>query len=132
MNTELNPYAAPSVAAFLPGGAVSDDLPFVVRAVEPALLRRRFVLDRNGREWLLEYSGRGIRDTIRVNGHPVVRKIAWVWFVPRFSFPLDGLPATIEVEISPLLAIRRFELTVDGRSIYREFVKSSSRTARML
>ncbi len=124
MNADPNPYAAPSIAAFFDRGETSTDLPFVVRAVEPALLRRRLLLARNGREWLLEYSGRGLRDTVRVNGQPVVRRVAWVWFVPRFSFALDDLPATIEVEISPLLAVRRFELRVDGRLIYLEFKKA--------
>ena len=90
MNGDINPYAAPSVASFLESGESSPDKPFFVLAAERSLLRRRLVLARNGREWLLEYSGRGLRDTVRINGEPVVRKMAWVWFVPHFEFTLDG------------------------------------------
>lgn len=125
MNVDPNPYAAPSIAAFLSRDESANDLPFIVRAVESSLLRRRFVLARNGREWLLEYSGRGLRDTIRVDGKPVARAMAWVWFVPNFQFSLDGLPATIEVQISPLLAVRRFELRIGGHMVYEEFRKAA-------
>jgi hypothetical protein len=123
MNADINPYQAPSVAAFFERTETSPEVPFAVRAAERSYLRRRLVLARHGREWVVEYSGRSLRDTIRVNGRPVVRKMAWVWFVPRFEFSLDELPATIEVRISPLLAVVRFELRVAGRLVYEEFRK---------
>ncbi len=121
MNGDINPYAAPSVASFLESGESSPDKPFFVLAAERSLLRRRLVLARNGREWLLEYSGRGLRDTVRINGEPVVRKMAWVWLVPHFEFTLDGLSATIEVRINWLLAVRHFELRVNGQRVYVDY-----------
>ena len=67
------------------------------------------------------YNGKGTGfEEIRVNGEIARRTVSWWWYVPKFDFVLGNSKARVKVKVSPLLQIRSFDLSVDGRLVYSE------------
>jgi len=67
------------------------------------------------------YSGRGLGyESVSVNGKLVAAKASGIWFTPEFSFPLGSRQALVKVSVWAWMAIRSFELVVDGVSIHSE------------
>jgi hypothetical protein len=59
-------------------------------------------------------------EEVRVDGRQAVRKLSYVWFVPRFEFELAGHEAVLEVRVHWLWRISALRLRVDSRPVYVE------------
>lgn len=67
------------------------------------------------------YDGKGLGyEEVLVNGETAKREISIWWYVPRFEFELGNLSAVVNVGVSPLCKIKRFDLTVNGKTVYSE------------
>ena len=72
----------------------------------------------------IEYVGYGLRDRILVNGRLVCWRLPIMGLSDEFEFSIstneEPLPGRIIVEVSKFLRIRRFELQIDGQTVYVE------------
>lgn len=92
-----------------------------VHLVSRGLLRRKIELQLPEGRFFVEYSGDHFgHELVNVSPGRIVRKVSLIWFAPRFDFDVGGRPATIKVRVWPWLAIRSFELHVDGNPLYTE------------
>ena len=70
---------------------------------------------------LVTYDGRGMGyESVLIDGVPAARVTSLLWFVPRFEFHVDGLPAVLQVRVWPWLAMRAVRLEIAGRVGYIE------------
>jgi hypothetical protein len=112
-----NPYRAPREASWPPAvpGALQASL------VERAWLWRRFWVETDSRVYDVIYNGRGLfYEEVLVDGHVMLRRLSWLWFVPHFEFQLDRHQVAIDVRVWPWLKIRRFRLAIDRMAVYEE------------
>ena len=67
------------------------------------------------------YNGRGLgHESVTVNGAFAAGQMSVLWFIPEFSFSVGSMRALVKVKVWPWLAIRRFELVINGESVYYE------------
>lgn len=121
----LNPYApvllADSPHTLQPVVIANRSLPLDV-FVQPGLLFRELRLYGfiNAE---IAWDARHSVEQVCVNGQRAASKLS-LWFVPHFDFELTTsigtLPAAIDVEVSWLLFVRAFRLTIDGTVVYGE------------
>ena len=92
----------------------------VARLDERGWLYRVFAVATPEGTYRVAYDGRGLGDeSVSVNGRLAARR-ASLWFVPEFSFFIGSAPALLRVKVWPWLAIRSFELRVNGEQVYSE------------
>ncbi len=72
----------------------------------------------------IEFNGRGLHDTVYVEGQIVARKFSWWRIAPRLEFEIQAgdetLPVTVSLRLGRGLAIRGFQVQVAGAVVYRE------------
>jgi len=84
-------------------------------------LVRKFVVHLPRGQSTIEYYGRGVGfESVFVDGFQVKSETSLWWFVPEFRFRVRGYRAKVKVRVWPWLAIKSFELWVDGRLLYHE------------
>ena len=84
------------------------------------LWRNFYVLTADG-GFEVAYNGKGAGyEEITVNGKIACRRTSLWWYVPKFDFHIGESNVSVNVKISPLMRIKRFDLSVDGRLVYSE------------
>lgn len=69
----------------------------------------------------VKYNGKGMGyEEVLVDGKTAKRTISFWWYVPRFEFNIGNQNAVVNVGVSPLLKIKRFNLEINGETIYSE------------
>lgn len=122
---DANPYQSPRTTSERLVLVASDpSQPIKARLSGRGLLYRCVQLT-GGLEAELAWNGRGVRETIRVNGITVASKTP-LWYVPHFSFPLPGTLSQhrldVDVRLSWVLPIFvvKFCVRVDNAIVYSE------------
>jgi hypothetical protein len=59
-------------------------------------------------------------EEILVDGKTAKRTISIFWYVPRFEFIIGNQTAVVNVGVSPLLKIKKFDLEIEGETVYSE------------
>ena len=88
-------------------------------------LCRTLVIESKGEDFLdkcyVKYDGRGMgNEKVYVDGTCVCSVKSWVWFSPRFEFPINGQRASMEVRVSPWLTVQSLKLLVNNSLEYSE------------
>jgi hypothetical protein len=110
-------------ADVIPAELVDEDGEPIMAAdlANASWLRRQFAVSVPRGQSLIEYDGRGFGfESVNVDGLTVRSETSFWWFVPEFKFRVRGYRALIKVRVWPWLAIKSFELWVDGRLLYHE------------
>jgi hypothetical protein len=69
----------------------------------------------------VKYNGNGMGyEEILVDGKTAKRTISIFWYVPRFEFNIGNQMAVVNVGVSPLLKIKKFDLEINGQTVYSE------------
>ena len=90
------------------------------RLIDRGWLRRVIEFTLVDGSHVVEYDGRGVGyETLKVDGI-VIRKMDWLWFVPRFNSKLGGWPLIVEVRVWPWFLLRSLVIRVDGQIVYAE------------
>jgi hypothetical protein len=89
------------------------------RLIERGWLRRVIELKLVESCHVVEYDGRGMGETLKVDGD-VIHKTCWYWFVPRFESKVGGYSLTVDVRIWPWLTLRSLVVNVGGQVLYAE------------
>lgn len=90
------------------------------RLIRRSRLRRAIEFNLPDGPHVVEYDGHGIGyEQVTVDGIPL-RRVAWLWFVPRFEFKVGGRPGVVEVRVWPWVTLRSLALRVGGRIVYAE------------
>jgi hypothetical protein len=88
---------------------------------EKSWLYRAFEVVTTGGVYRVTYNGRGLGyESVTVNEEVAARQVSVMWFVPEFCFSIGSTQAIVKVKVWPWLAIRSFELIIDGESVYSE------------
>jgi hypothetical protein len=69
----------------------------------------------------VKYDGKGMGyEEILVDGKTAKRTVSVWWYVPRFEFNIGNQIAVVNVGVSPFLKINRFNLEINGETVYSE------------
>jgi len=94
---------------------------FVANLIEKRRLVREFNVITSEGVFEVIYDGTGIGyEEIIVHNQTASRKKSYLWYVPEFEFYIGKLSAKVEVGVSVLLKINRFNLTISGENVYSE------------
>src|SRR5262245_11481914 len=90
--------------------------------VHSSWLRRQFIVILPEGKSHVDYYGRGIGfESVFVDGFAVKSETSFWWFVPEFRFRLGNRRrGVIKIRVWPWLAVKSFELWVDGQLLYGE------------
>ena len=99
-----------------------DDDELIAELVSTSWLRRQFIVILPEGKAHVEYYGRGIGfESVFVDGFTVKSETSFGWFVPEFHFRLGNRRrGVIKIRVWPWLAVKSFELWVDGQLLYGE------------
>lgn len=123
--TQDNPFASPRAVGKKLRDLVPVRRPGCAAVLGGSGLLYRKILVEAPVEASIEYIGYGLRDRILVNGRLVFWRLPIMGLSNAFEFSIptneDPLPGRIVVKVSKLfLRMRRFELQIDGQTVYLE------------
>jgi hypothetical protein len=59
-------------------------------------------------------------EEVFLDGESACKRRSYLWYAPKFVFPIGTHDASFEVRVGLLLSIRAARLLVDGQEVYAE------------
>lgn len=93
----------------------------IANLMEKKWLWRKFHVVTTDGVYEIVYNGKGAGyEEVKVDGETACRLKSLLWYEPRFDFAIGKTNARVNVKVSPLLQISRFDLIVNETVVYSE------------